>query len=595
MKDALLQLLPSFDVISFDIFDTLLLRPFLKPTDLFWKMERDECAKGFANARIAGEHNAHRKAMLAGRVEATFDEIYDEIPEWKSMREKELDSEKKQLVANPEMLCVWKAAKAAGKIVVVTSDMYLPADFLKSVLIEKGFDGWDGFYLSNERQAQKCSGSLYAKLLEDHRVAPGRILHIGDNPISDVNMANKNGIVAYGYQKIIDKFLEECPFAKAFLGCSPPLEKRLLGGAVALGWHLYKCGHPDWNYWNKIGFLFAGTLGYAYMRFVGDSAIRKGFNHLMFVARDGYILEKIFNVLYPSIKTDYFYSARTSILVATLDFTCMETDLKDRRESVLNYLVSRMGIRLPDSERERIVSTWQLPPEVELALKDASGKERLGCEKYMSQFEITDRTALVDGTSSNFSVQRFLAHWLGAGKTLHGYYLNVMRTPKDADSFYSVGYLSFQNFSEILFGAPVPPLASLASGSPEFKTDTSFFEDFKSSISNDISKGAVECSAILNGFSVGIGNLLWYDWYDAFARNTRCEDRELFTLVRNATGVSHSKYGEVLGVGANEKRIRLFGRTILVVRTERFGFKFLRVLYLLGRWPVLKVRRWPWG
>lgn len=37
----------KYDVISFDIFDTLLLRPFIKPTDLFWYIETKYNIKGF--------------------------------------------------------------------------------------------------------------------------------------------------------------------------------------------------------------------------------------------------------------------------------------------------------------------------------------------------------------------------------------------------------------------------------------------------------------------------------------------------------------------------------------------------------------------
>ena len=32
----------SYDIISFDIFDTLLLRPYVKPTDLFLHIEKSE-------------------------------------------------------------------------------------------------------------------------------------------------------------------------------------------------------------------------------------------------------------------------------------------------------------------------------------------------------------------------------------------------------------------------------------------------------------------------------------------------------------------------------------------------------------------------
>ena len=47
---------PSADagpkVVSFDLFDTLLIRPFVRPTDLFRLMERINDVPGFADRRI---------------------------------------------------------------------------------------------------------------------------------------------------------------------------------------------------------------------------------------------------------------------------------------------------------------------------------------------------------------------------------------------------------------------------------------------------------------------------------------------------------------------------------------------------------------
>ena len=53
--NSLKQMILKHDVISFDIFDTLLLRPYVKPTDLFEHLEKLENLSGFANARIKAE------------------------------------------------------------------------------------------------------------------------------------------------------------------------------------------------------------------------------------------------------------------------------------------------------------------------------------------------------------------------------------------------------------------------------------------------------------------------------------------------------------------------------------------------------------
>ena len=55
LSDDLKNKINKAEVISFDIFDTLLLRPYLKPTDLFRHMEEVYHANGFATARIEAE------------------------------------------------------------------------------------------------------------------------------------------------------------------------------------------------------------------------------------------------------------------------------------------------------------------------------------------------------------------------------------------------------------------------------------------------------------------------------------------------------------------------------------------------------------
>ena len=65
----LIKIVRQFDVVSFDIFDTLLLRPLLTPSDLFLKIELDEKVVGFARDRICAEGKARKVARSQGREE----------------------------------------------------------------------------------------------------------------------------------------------------------------------------------------------------------------------------------------------------------------------------------------------------------------------------------------------------------------------------------------------------------------------------------------------------------------------------------------------------------------------------------------------
>ena len=96
------QQIDSHEIISFDIFDTLLLRPYVKPTDLFLHLEKLEELKGFAQARIEAERKARKTHSHLEDI--TIDEIYNEITDkYKYLKQKEMDLEMQVLQPNPEM------------------------------------------------------------------------------------------------------------------------------------------------------------------------------------------------------------------------------------------------------------------------------------------------------------------------------------------------------------------------------------------------------------------------------------------------------------------------------------------------------------
>ena len=596
MCKDLIEILPSFDVISFDIFDTLLLRPFVKPTDLFYVMERDEHCEGFAQARIAGEQRAQAKVRAARRAEATLDEIYHEIPEWEKLKDAEIKAEKRFLTVNPEMLAVYEKAKSLGKKVIITSDMYMPVGVLQDILISKGVVGWDGFYVSSECQLKKSTGTVYEKILNEVGVGADKILHIGDNNYSDVIRANENGIVAYWYQKIIDKFYEECPFVKVFLGDGKSLGKRLFVGSMALGWHIYKCEHPDWTYWNRIGFLFAGALGYAYMRFVGQNAKNRGFSHLMFVARDGYILKKIFNVLYPDIHTDYFYASRVQALLGIKYFGRTESGIKVRRRYCLKYLEKKCGTDLTLEEKDHYEATGELPPDAQRVLDAAAMEKQNEARNYLSRFSIDHKkTAIVDGDSTHLTVQKFVSSIIGCD--IYTFYLFTNLPVENGDTMACADWdMRYLHFAEFLFGAPTPPLDDIVHGEVVYQTNVPFFEQYKGKCSVEISEGAVSAARCLNEVCVEFNHDLWLDWNDSFMDGLTILDKEMFSIARNSVAVAHETgYQPLLCPSEVPRTKKLFGCTLFIAKNQRRGVERNRVLLLFGKIKILELPLSKWG
>ena len=595
LKD-IIEIMPQFDVISFDIFDTLLLRPYVYPSDLFWKIEFDENAKGFAVDRMKAERKAQIRIRANGGAEATLDDIYSEMPQWSRLKEKELLAEEKCLVANPEVVEIFNYAKTHGKKILVVSDMYLSADFLKAVLLEKGIGGWDDFYVSSEYQAQKWTGDLYDKILAEISCPPEKILHIGDNLGADVYMANRKGIVSYGYQAVLAKFYDECPFVKTFIESDCSVAKRLFVGALALGWHLYKCAHSNWTYWNRMGALFAGPLCYEYARYIACDAKSRNIHRLLFVARDGYIVKKIFNQIYPDVRTDYLFVSRAMMNLATSYNGLTDASKTYRLQHRLEALLASTDDQLVIGEIKKCIESGVISERVNGLIAKQTAQRMIDVKLYLDSKGIKPQeTGLVDGTTKYFTTEKVVSEALGAG--IHSYYW-LSFTPSKCGA--SIMWPSFDDvdpryhdFCEYLISAPHPPVDSVKAGMPVYKGNLSFFERYKIEHCEDVEAGATGVVGILDRFGVKVSQEMWADWVESFFDNQTSEDYESLTFARMTMSTDHSGgYVSVVKPRWSVRRIRVCGKTLLGVRIERHGCNYYRTILLFGKWKLISIRKW---
>ncbi len=200
--------LENVDVISFDVFDTLILRTIPLPSDVFNFLNPED--KTFKGRRIEAERNARKHAHEQGREDITLWEIYKVLKpnasysELEKYVQAEINTELRVCRVNPDALEFFKdiqSGKYGKKRVVITSDMYLNRDVISTILMTNGFnlEGVDVF-VSSEYGMTKKSGSLFRKVLELEKVEnPEKLLHIGDNLISDYIKPRKCGMKSFLY------------------------------------------------------------------------------------------------------------------------------------------------------------------------------------------------------------------------------------------------------------------------------------------------------------------------------------------------------------------------------------------------------------
>ena len=400
-------------IVSFDIFDTLLVRPYVKPTDLFMHMEKKLDCAGFAKER----HDAERRARANNREleDITIDMIYEEIDgKFKEMKQKEMDWEGRVLKTNPEVFEIYKYAQNQGKKVVITSDMYLPEKFLGRVLENNGYKNFDKLYVSSEYKKTKFSGNLYKQLIDDFNVKASDVLHIGDNRLSDYEKAKELGIVSIHISKIIDKLFKTNLRAKVFYEKYP----NDLGASVLLGLVAMADFYKDFNYWQNFGFVYGGPAILAYMLWLDGQSGKDNVSDLFFVARDGYTLQKVYDIIKTTkTKSHYFYGPRILNVVCNMDYKRDEGFNTSVASSVLLNHFRDKFTQLPDLADADACNNYVL--ENISVIKKLCEIKKNEYEKYIASFNSGAKPAIVDSCTIKFSGQKLLE--AGLGKKIKGY------------------------------------------------------------------------------------------------------------------------------------------------------------------------------
>ena len=198
--------LAGYDEISFDVFDTLILRRTKEPSEVFRMVGEALGYPDFVRLRREGERRAReKKEKWTGRAEVTLGEIWQElecetgISAEEGMRA-ELETESAVCYANPYMKQVTEYLVSQGRGYFVTSDMYLEEETIRGLLEQCGYEGIEGYYISCEIGLSKSGGELF-DYVRSVRGWERRYIHVGDNQSSDVRNAARHGWASVHYRR----------------------------------------------------------------------------------------------------------------------------------------------------------------------------------------------------------------------------------------------------------------------------------------------------------------------------------------------------------------------------------------------------------
>jgi len=306
-------------VVSFDVFDTVVVRPVLEPKDLFALLNRqmrDETGivnLDFAAQRAKAESEVRRG--IKGREEKrdpTLDEIYNALQARLAlsaevtarMQRIEIEAEINLIYRNEAAYHLFERAKAAGKRVIFCSDTYFSHETIAEMLQQTGYEGYERIFVSSEVGVTKKDGDIFELVCRELQVSPVDILHFGDNRRSDVDRAKERGVRPLLLKSPRDKFMAGESQHRALWSNFNRLDLpvRCFLALFANKFYADSIENDDppslfAGSGRRFGYYALGPLVYGLVTWMRREAMHRGIDQIFFLSRDGFLPLKAWNEL----------------------------------------------------------------------------------------------------------------------------------------------------------------------------------------------------------------------------------------------------------------------------------------------------------
>ena len=338
-REELLQAIRESEVVSFDVFDTLLIRKTLQPEDVFELTELKAKAAGYPVDSFAIMRKTAERYFDCGSIYDIYDLIGDSFS-WSEeltykILELELEIENDVITPRTEMVALMDYASSCGKTVVLTSDMYLNEPIMRKLLEKKGIRSFDKLLVSCDCHRSKGNG-LFAELCGLTEV-PELILHIGDDLENDILAASLCGIRTEYIPSVLTLAAER-GWAKSIRTAETLMERCLLGMSIA---ELFRDPFKNPNLFEltreervrRFATGVVGPLVTGYMTWLIEKLREDEYDGILFLARDGYLPLHVYRELNADLTLPtaiYYYANRHSTFICCADDPDRIKDILDR-------------------------------------------------------------------------------------------------------------------------------------------------------------------------------------------------------------------------------------------------------------------------
>lgn len=337
-KQELVKSIDASDIISFDLFDTLVMRKVTSYTDVFDLLNLRLRATGiyipdFVKLRLYAEKEMAKNS--APRLVTIYEKLLELIGgnfiTASELSEMEWELDSSLLTVRDDVREMFKTAVKLGKKVVITTDSYYSIAQIEQVLNKFELKSFDNIVVSCEYGTAKTQ-ELYEEV---KKLYPDKsILHIGDDEYADIEKAKEHDIQSFRIYSAVDLL--------GILGGLGLEDIYSISDRIKVGLFLSRIfNSPFWfdgvsrrlsvTDASDIGYLFCAPMITDFIHWIKANTTEQGFNQILFGARDGYLIGWLFRMVGSNSfnndvgmddkeqKSFYFLTSRTAAIRAGID------------------------------------------------------------------------------------------------------------------------------------------------------------------------------------------------------------------------------------------------------------------------------------
>ena len=314
--DKLTQAAIDAQLISLDIFDTLVLRPFADPSgarEYTGYLAKTQLGiDNFARLRTTAE--AVARARTGKDVD--LDMIYALLEksaglsgtQAMQLRQLELATERRLLRPRQGVLdSVKKLSLSRKRRLIAVSDMYLSDAELREILPPTVNELLEHIYVSSRTGWRKDGDDAWLNIPSREGVTPDHWLHIGDNEHADIQRPQALGFIHPVHVLRPSALLSVVPGLRTLRPAADrptPWPDQLWLGLVANRFAAIGDSYPQdlaatvhIRDAETFGYVVLGPLILDYIQWIGRTAIENNARKILFLSREGYLLHRLYRRL----------------------------------------------------------------------------------------------------------------------------------------------------------------------------------------------------------------------------------------------------------------------------------------------------------